>query len=402
MARVLRGAPASTSPPPPFPRMTYAEAMAALRHRPARPALRARDRTTSATRCAGTEFKVFAGVLGGRRRRARRSTPARASCRARDLDELTELGQAPRRRRGSSGRSSRRTAAGARRSRSSSPRSERRGDRERLGAQAGRPAAVVADSATIAAHGARRAARWSWRGASSSMPEGAHDLLWVVDFPLFEWNEDEQRWDALHHPFTAPPGDLDAIPATLRSRAYDLVLNGTELGGGSIRIHRPDVQQQRASSCSASTPRRPQARFGFLLDALQLRRAAARRHRARARPHRHAARRPRLDPRRDRVPEDRQRRRPADRRAGAGGRGAAARAGAAVGAASLAFWRLLYAGAAWRLPVEPLVDWGWGTWCREGLGGLAGKATRPRLHSSARAPAGSAFGGGQHGRTASA
>ena len=57
-------------------------------------------------------------------------------------------------------------------------------------------------------------------------PVEGNDLLWVVDFPMFEWNEDEQRWDALHHPFTSPLGDLDGDPGSWRSRAYDVVWNG--------------------------------------------------------------------------------------------------------------------------------------------------------------------------------
>ena len=60
---------------------------------------------------------------------------------------------------------------------------------------------------------------------------------------MFEWNEEEQRWDALHHPFTAPPGSFED-PGSLRSRAYDIVLDGSEIGGGSIRIHTPEVQSQ--------------------------------------------------------------------------------------------------------------------------------------------------------------
>ncbi|MEA2401184.1 MAG: aspartyl-tRNA synthetase [Thermoleophilaceae bacterium] len=94
-----------------------------------------------------------------------------------------------------------------------------------------------------------------------------HDIFWVVDFPMFEWNEGEGRWDALHHPFTSPAGDLDADPGTWRSRAYDVVLDGWELGGGSIRINRPDVQQQVFSALGIG-PEEARERFGFLLEAL--------------------------------------------------------------------------------------------------------------------------------------
>ena len=95
-----------------------------------------------------------------------------------------------------------------------------------------------------------------------------HDLFWVVDFPMFGWNEDEGRWDALHHPFTAPSGDLDADPGTWRSRAYDVILNGTEIGGGSIRINRPEVQSKVFEALGMS-PEEARDRFGFLLEALR-------------------------------------------------------------------------------------------------------------------------------------
>jgi aspartyl-tRNA synthetase len=99
------------------------------------------------------------------------------------------------------------------------------------------------------------------------VPEDRHDLVWIVDFPMFGWNADERRWDALHHPFTAPSGDLEGDPGTWRSRAYDLVWNGTEIGGGSIRINTPDVQS-RVFDALGLAPDEARERFGFLLDAL--------------------------------------------------------------------------------------------------------------------------------------
>ncbi len=110
----------------------------------------------------------------------------------------------------------------------------------------------------------------------------AHDLeliqpgqwkwLWVVDFPLIEWNEDEKRWDSLHHPFTAPRDEdvelLENDPGKALSKAYDLVLNGSELGGGSIRIHRSDVQQ-KVFNLLGIDEEEARAKFGFLLDALR-------------------------------------------------------------------------------------------------------------------------------------
>jgi len=96
--------------------------------------------------------------------------------------------------------------------------------------------------------------------------------LWVVDFPMFEWNEDEKRWDALHHPFTAPkPGHEDWLasdPGRALSRAYDMVLNGWEVGGGSIRIHREEVQEKVFAVLGIGEEAR-RKKFGFLLDALK-------------------------------------------------------------------------------------------------------------------------------------
>ena len=96
--------------------------------------------------------------------------------------------------------------------------------------------------------------------------------VWVVDFPLVERNEDQDRWDSLHHPFTSPnPEDLDRLesdPGTVRSRAYDIVLNGVELGGGSIRIHQPDMQKTVFSLLGIGEAEAAE-KFGFLLDALR-------------------------------------------------------------------------------------------------------------------------------------
>jgi aspartyl-tRNA synthetase len=105
------------------------------------------------------------------------------------------------------------------------------------------------------------------RLAVAEKPEG-HDVLWVVDFPMFEWNENERRWDAMHHPFTAPTGDLDADPGTWRSRGYDMVMDGTEIGGGSIRINTAEVQT-KVFEVLGMGQEEAQERFGFLLDALK-------------------------------------------------------------------------------------------------------------------------------------
>ncbi len=104
------------------------------------------------------------------------------------------------------------------------------------------------------------------------IPEGRHDFLWVTDFPLVEWHEEDARWYATHHPFTSPREEdlafLESDPARVKARAYDVVLNGMELGGGSIRIHRPDVQS-RVFARLGIGEEEARAKFGFLLDAFR-------------------------------------------------------------------------------------------------------------------------------------
>ena len=101
--------------------------------------------------------------------------------------------------------------------------------------------------------------------------ENENKLLWVVDFPMFEYHEDDKRWYAMHHPFTSPiDEDIDKLgsdPGSIRAKAYDLVFNGSELGGGSIRIHRSDVQAQIFKSLGLNDEE-AREKFGFFLDAL--------------------------------------------------------------------------------------------------------------------------------------
>jgi aspartyl-tRNA synthetase len=94
----------------------------------------------------------------------------------------------------------------------------------------------------------------------------------VTDFPLFEWNDDEGRWNSIHHPFTSPTDDsleqLDRNPGAVRARGYDVILNGWELGGGSVRINRPDVQQEVFEALGIGS-HEAEEKFGFLIEALQ-------------------------------------------------------------------------------------------------------------------------------------
>ena len=136
------------------------------------------------------------------------------------------------------------------------------GATRRLGAGAGEAILIVADQPDVAARvlGALRA-------DVAEDHRSGHDVFWVVDFPMFEWRDDEARWDALHHPFTAPTGDLDGDPGAWRSRAYDVVFDGWEIGGGSIRINTPEVQQKVFDALGIG-PDEARERFGFLLEAL--------------------------------------------------------------------------------------------------------------------------------------
>jgi aspartyl-tRNA synthetase len=99
-----------------------------------------------------------------------------------------------------------------------------------------------------------------------------YEFLWVVDFPMFEWFEDEQRWEFMHHPFTSPlesdAGLLETEPGRARARAYDLVLNGSEIAGGSIRIHDQGLQRLIFKLLQISDEE-ARLRFGFFLDALE-------------------------------------------------------------------------------------------------------------------------------------
>jgi aspartyl-tRNA synthetase len=245
-------------PPAPWPRMPYDEAMA--RYGSDRPDLRfGLEIHDVSDVLAGSEFQVFRGAIaGGGVVRAinvgPRETPRK------ELDELTELAKS----RGAKGLVWAFVQAGGI---WRSPIAKFLTDEEmqavssHLGASEGDLLLAVADDARVAADtlGTLR--------LQLGQPDDRHVPVWIVDFPAFEWNTDENRWDALHHPFTAPVGDLDD-PGALRSRAYDLVVDGTELGGGSIRIHDPAVQS-KVFEILGIGPEEAQARFGFLLDALR-------------------------------------------------------------------------------------------------------------------------------------
>jgi aspartyl-tRNA synthetase len=129
---------------------------------------------------------------------------------------------------------------------------------------------VMADSSWTKACGILGQIRLELARARGLVQNG-WKFVWVTEFPLFEWDDDAKRWSAVHHPFTAPMDEdaeyLTTDPGRVRSRAYDIVLNGIELGGGSIRIHNPEMQSKVFNALNIS-PELARERFGFLLDAL--------------------------------------------------------------------------------------------------------------------------------------
>jgi aspartyl-tRNA synthetase len=247
----------------PLERVTYDELM--LRYGSDRPDRRLgteiHDLSAAFT---GTEFKVLAGALaeGG----VVRGVKAEGELPRRRFDELTERAQAL----GAKGLVWAVVEDGGWRSPVakflSSDEIERATDE--LGARRGDAILIVADRAEVAAR-----VLGQLRVEIADSPPAGHDLYWVTDFPMFEWSEEESRWDPLHHPFTAPlgrggggdPGDLGADPGTWRSRAYDVVMNGWEIGGGSIRINRIDVQQRVFEALGIGADEASE-RFGFLLE----------------------------------------------------------------------------------------------------------------------------------------
>ncbi|HWD74785.1 MAG TPA: aspartate--tRNA ligase [Solirubrobacteraceae bacterium] len=262
-------------PAPPWPRMTHAEAMG--RFGSDRPDTRfGLELLDLGAAVAHTEFKVFSGALasGGvvRGINAGRRELARS-----DLDSLTELAKQY----GAKGLVWAFVQDEAVQEPWRSPIAKFLTPAEiaaitgALDAQPGDLLLIVADQATVA-NQVLGALRLELARRFDLVPEGSHDVRWVIEFPMFTYRPEEGRWDAEHHPFTAPAtaagkpataADLDD-PASLLSRSYDLVLDGNEIGGGSIRNHRSDVQS-RIFELIGIDEQEAQARFGFLLDALR-------------------------------------------------------------------------------------------------------------------------------------
>jgi len=247
-------------PAPPWPRMAYDEAM--LRFGSDRPDrrfdLEIRD-VSDALR--GSEFKVFESVLGNGGAVRALNAGARELSRA-ELEGLNEVVQ----RHGGKAVAWAFVENGSWRSPIAKFLGEDRvaAATSSLHASEGDLLLFVADQPTVAAE-ALGALRLELGRRFGLIPDGGHDVLWVVGFPMFE--PTDGGWTAMHHPFTAPLGDF-ADPGAMRSRGYDLVVDGWELGGGSIRINTPEVQEQvfKVIGMSEEEGRR---RFGFLLEALK-------------------------------------------------------------------------------------------------------------------------------------
>jgi len=252
----------------PFPRMSYAEALDRFgTDRPdTRFALELKDLGAAAE---GTGFKVFDGVLdkGGAIRGI--AVPGAGATSRKNLDRWNEQAKKA----GAGGLVWIKLAADGEVTSSALKvlgKERCRQMAEVLGAGAGDAALLVADTRDIC-NRVLGTLRIQLASELDLIPQGMWHPVWVEEFPLLDWDSDEQRWVAIHHPFTAPRWDeidlLDSRPGDVRSQAYDLVLNGTEIAGGSIRIHRGDVQQKVFEALALSAEE-ADSKFGFLLRAL--------------------------------------------------------------------------------------------------------------------------------------
>ncbi|MBP8265999.1 MAG: aspartate--tRNA ligase [Zoogloea sp.] len=260
--------------PQPFPRMTYAEAMS--RFGSDKPDLRVTLELTDVTDAvADVAFKVFSGPATSGGRVAAMRVPGGASLSRGEIDEYTKFVGIY----GARGLAyikvndvAQPNEAGLQ-----SPivknlhETALRTILERTGAQSGDLIFFGADKTKIVndALGALRTKLGHEKGFVNGK---AWEPLWVVDFPMFEYDEEDKRWTACHHPFTSPKDEhvdmLVTDPGNCLAKAYDLALNGWEIGGGSVRIHRAEMQEKVFSALNIG-PEEQQAKFGFLLDALR-------------------------------------------------------------------------------------------------------------------------------------
>ncbi len=252
----------------PFPRLTYAEAMA--RYGSDKPDLRFGMELVDLTDVfRESAFEVFrAAAWGGGQVKALRA-PGCAGYSRRELDELATYVKGLGARGlvtlaftgdGVKGPAAKFLTEG-----------EQAAIAERTGAGAGDLVCMVADAPETVAK-ALGGLRLFLRDRLGLADPNEFAFAWILEFPMFEWNEEEGRWETVHHPFTSPMDEdldrLEADPASVRAKAYDIVCNGYEIGGGSIRIHRREVQE-RVFRLLGYTPEQARARFGHLLEAFE-------------------------------------------------------------------------------------------------------------------------------------
>ena len=258
---------AGIEPPASYPRLSYHEAM--LRYGNDRPDLRVDLEIEDVTDCLReTGFRAFQAAVasGGVVRGVH--IPGAASSSRRQVDEYADIA----RRHGAAGVLWVKRDGGVPSFLVKGALTDGQVETlaDRLGVEEGGLGLLVAGPAPTAA-AALGALRVEVGRRFGHMREDAHEFLWVHDFPLVTWNGDEGRWNATHHPFTSPRmEDLDRLesdPGSVLSRAYDVVLNGNEIGGGSIRIHDRDVQK-RVLAVLGIDAAEAERRFGFLFEAL--------------------------------------------------------------------------------------------------------------------------------------
>jgi aspartyl-tRNA synthetase len=253
----------------PFPRMTYAEAM--RRYGTDKPDTRFEmELIDLGPALAGTEFGPYKTALesGGETKAIKVKGGAKYS--RKQLDELTEIAK----RFGAAGMAYIKTSEAGE---VSSSLSKALGDEkvtelaQGAGCGAGDALLIIAGKSSVVA-ASLSALRIEVADREGLVDQNRFNFLWVTDFPMFEYHEDDGRWYAMHHPFTSPRDEdmhmLESDPGRVRAKAYDLVLNGVELGSGSIRIHSRELQR-RIFTALGLTDEEARQKFGFLLDALE-------------------------------------------------------------------------------------------------------------------------------------
>ena len=257
--------------PRPFPRLLYPDAM--LRYGSDKPDLRfGLEIADVGDLAAQTEFQVFRSTLeAGGKVRGLNATAGAEKFSRKGLDELGEQVK----RSGAKGLAWIKVEAEKFTSPIEKflPQPVQQAVRERLAAKAGDLLLIVADKGDIVCQALGNLRIHLANTLKLIDPDKLdYKVAWVIDFPSFIRDEEEKRWAANHHPFTSPMDEdlakLESDPGSVRAKAYDLVINGYEIGGGSIRIHNPDIQQ-RVFSVLGMSPEQARNRFGFLLDALK-------------------------------------------------------------------------------------------------------------------------------------